>query len=125
MRDDNARDPDIRQTHVVRRLCRLFRIERAGGFEGRPAAIARLLIARRDTVIDELVAVEMRRQRDAQQPSAVMTEALQELRFEVDQGQEPAAARLRALQAELRKRSVGAPGSGLRNTARGRFLGSI
>lgn len=122
--DDNARDADTEQTRVARRLCRLFRIERAGRFETRPAAVVQRLIARRDTVIDALLAAETQRRRDGRPSSAATTAAFEELRLEVDQGQVPAAAKSRALQAELRKRNAGPAGSGLRNKARGRFLGS-
>ncbi len=81
--------------NLVRRLARLFRIERRGGFARLPPATAARLVARRG----ELVAVV---QRLAAARSAAIAEALAVLAREVDLALPRAAARVAVLAAERR-----------------------
>ena len=58
---DLATDLARREGRAARRLARLFRIERHGGLARWPPETARRLIARRGLLVDELIALEVRR----------------------------------------------------------------
>jgi len=116
-------DLDARACHTVRRLCRLFRIERTGGFEHRPIAMVRRLIARRDALIDALIALEPRRHAGAAAGSAALHSSLTELAREVWRSREHVEARIERLRAELERRRSEGPPTGLRERVGGQLIG--
>lgn len=120
----DATDLDACESRLVRRLGRLFRIERAGRFDERSPLTVQRMIKRRDAVIDELLALDADRRDAIGAPSADLVRALTDLSLEVQQSREPAAARLRRLEAEIRRRATEAPAIGLRKNPGGRLLGS-
>ena len=117
------RDLDARQCHIARRLARLFRIERTGGFERRPMAVIRRVIERRGALIDELIACERRRPNALTGSSAALEQALTELAVEVQQARECIEMRLARLRTELGLRRGAGPPSGIRDRASGRLIG--
>jgi hypothetical protein len=80
--------------NAVRRLARLFRIERHGGFARRPPAIAARLVQRRGELVEAVQRLDPGR-------SDGLDEALALLAREVDLALPLAAARVAALAAEL------------------------
>jgi hypothetical protein len=121
--DDGACDLDTWETRTVRRLTRLFRAERRGGFERRSPRAVQQLIERRGAMIDALIEAETRRRRSATEPSPPFAAALTGLVIEVRRCREPIATRLGWIEAELRLRSGDAPGSGVRGGGGGQLLG--
>jgi hypothetical protein len=119
-----AEGPDCWESRTVRRLSRLFRIERAGGFERRAAPTVRRLIARRRGLIERLIASDLGRRPSRAARAARLDAALSDLAGEVRQSQEFAAIRLERLEAELRLRRGDGPATGIREGAGGHLLGS-
>jgi hypothetical protein len=123
--DPETPNLDTHERRIARRLSRLFRIERIGGFDRRPAATVRRLIARRGALIERLIAIERQRysQEYSLKHSAALQQAMTDLSAEVRQAQEQAAARAERLRLELRlRRGAGLPTS-MRSTASGRLIG--
>src|ERR1700751_5056749 len=109
-----------RQSRAARRLVRLFRIERHGGFEHWSAAISRQLIERRGQLVDALLT-------DLQampaRPPPPLDRALAELSQEVRWALDPARTRLQQIGKDLRlSRGEGLP-TGIRNSPNGHPLG--
>lgn len=110
-----------RQSRAVRRLARLFRIERNGGFEHRSAAIGRKLIERRGQLVNELLT-------DLQampaRPPPPLDRALAELSQEVEWALDRIRTRLQQIGKDLRlSRGEGLP-TGIRNSPNGHPLGT-
>jgi hypothetical protein len=108
------------RSRAVRRLACLFRIERNGGFEHRPAAISRQLIERRGelvvTMLADLQAMPAR-------PPPPLDRALAELSQEVEWALDRARTRLQQIGKDLRlSRGEGLP-TGIRNSPSGHPLG--
>lgn len=118
-----AAAPDVLLPRVVRRLARLFRIERAGRLTRRRAAIGRHLIARRAALIEVMIAAEYRRRSNGGALSPTVLQALRELALEVGRCRASAESRRAELAEELRSRRGAAP-SGVRGGAGGRLLGT-
>lgn len=113
----------VQESRAVRRLSRLFRIERLGGFERHSIETVRRLIARRAKLVDELAPLEAKRRlSDAPVPAELGT-ALSELTGEVDAARQSSVARAERLAAELRQRRGEGQATGLRGGA-GQLLGS-
>jgi hypothetical protein len=101
---------------LASRLAQLFRIERTGGLDGRPAAVVRRLLARRAALVEHLIA-------NCQSPgSAALDAALMQLAGEVRQSRDRALGLLQRLELELRLRRGGGRTTGMRDGA-GRLLG--
>jgi hypothetical protein len=113
-------DLEARERRLARRLSRLFRIERAGGFDRRSAATVRRLIDRRGALIDALIALERRR---GSGRSVALHQAMAELSREVRQAREQAEARIADLRVELGLRRGAGPPTGLRSGTSGRLIG--
>lgn len=113
-----------REYRMARRLARLFRIERAGGFARRPGDVARRLIERRGRVIDDLVRLDARRLSLAPWTSTELDAAIGALAREVGRAEQRCREVLAELGAELRRRRGLGTATGLRDGAGGRLLGS-
>jgi hypothetical protein len=116
-------DLDIGERRLARRLSRLFRIERAGGFDRRPAATVRRLIERRGALIDELIAVERRRRSGNAAGSAALHQSMAQLADEARRSRDCAEAHSARLRAELELRRGRGPATGLRGGAGGTLIG--
>jgi hypothetical protein len=112
------------RSRAVRRLARLFRIERNGGFDRRPPGLIARLIERRGILVDELM-VNLQRRSIANTSSAELDRTLNALAREVDRTLDHARARLEEISKDLRvSRGEGLP-TGIRNRAHGQALGKI
>jgi hypothetical protein len=114
---------DAAESRIMRRLGRLFRIERTGGFDRRPTATVRRLVERRGALIDRLIALDDRRGAVFAPRSGGLDEALADLRREVERARPHAQTRAQRLTAELRLRRGGGVPTGLRGGAGGQLLG--
>jgi hypothetical protein len=108
---------------IARRLARLFRIERLGGFERRSPATASRLVERRGALIAQLIALDDRRGSVFAPRTGALDEALRALAREVERGRDSAVARADRAMAELQLRRGGWLQRGIRGGARGRLLG--
>jgi hypothetical protein len=116
------RDIVVHESHLARRIGRLFRSERAG----RPARrqeLAQRLFRRRGELIDALIRTDAAR-RDLQIPlSPELASAIEALWHETGGARRDADARLDRLRADLlMARGDGIP-SGVRGGAGGRIIG--
>jgi hypothetical protein len=113
-----------REYRTARRLARLFRIERAGGFARWPTQTVRQLIERRASVVGELMRLDARRLSVAPSTTADLDIAIGALAREVDCAEQQCLKRLADLGAELEKRRGIGTATGLRGGGGGRLLGS-
>lgn len=113
---------DVATGRLARRLGRLFRIERRGGFERRPLAV-HCLVERRGALVNRLIALADGAPAAGALRSRAVEEALAELDREVGRLQPEAEQRAKRLAAELRLRRGGGVPTGLRDGAGGRLLG--
>jgi hypothetical protein len=90
------------EIRTARRLARLFRIERRGGFDRRPAAIIGRLIERRGALVAALVATDLRRRAVAVRPTAGLDQAIAALSGEVRRALPCAQRRLEQIGKDLR-----------------------
>jgi hypothetical protein len=113
----------VRESRTARRLGRLFKIERAGGFDRRSRATVQRLIERRGALVNELLRLDgMRRSRNAPS-SPELEQALAKLASEVDGSLHHSQARVEQLLTDLRlRRGQGEP-TGVRDRASGLLLG--
>jgi hypothetical protein len=112
------------EIHAARRLARLFRIERRGGFERRPVTIVSKLIERRGALAAALLRMDRRRRAAAVRPTAALKQALAELADEVQRALPQAQARLEQIGKDLRlSRGEGWP-TGIRDSNNGHPLGT-
>lgn len=111
----------IRQCRAARRLTRLFRIERLGGFERWRADVVQRLLDRRAAIIGELLALAPTPP-DPSRRSPELYGVLHDLSVEVARSQTKAQERADVLAGELRARR-GADLTGLRSSATGHLLG--
>jgi hypothetical protein len=119
----NGKDVIAYEARAARRLGRLFKIERAGGFDRRPAATVRRLVERRGAIIAELFRLERMRRSLPPARLAELDQALRELASEVGRSLHHSKTRIERLGADLRLRGGGGPPTGLRDRAPGRLLG--
>jgi hypothetical protein len=120
---DNAHELTTRESRLARRLRRLFHIERAGGFERRPAEIVWRLIGRRGQLVDELIRLDAARRTLAAPTTAALDVAIGKLAHEVREAHARCAARIEAIDDELAQRRAAGGTTGLRDGASGRLLG--
>ena len=113
-----------RECRAVRRLVRLFRIERRGGFARWPAATVSRLVERRGALVDDLLRLDARRQSLAPWVTADLGVAMGALAREVRLGEQRCLERLAELGAELTRRREPGATTGLRDGAGGQLLGS-
>jgi hypothetical protein len=113
-----------REYRIARRLARLFRIERSGGFAHRPADVARQLLQRRGAVVAELMRLDAKRRSLAPWTAADLDIAMGALAREVDRAEQRCRELLAELGAELERRRGLGTATGLRDGAAGRLLGS-
>lgn len=114
-----------RECRTARRLARLFRIERSGGFPRRPAELVRRLAERREAVIDELVRLDAKRLSFAPWATADLDIAMGVLAKEVDRTEQYCRELLAELGAELERRRGLGTATGLRDGVDGRLIGSV
>jgi hypothetical protein len=112
-----------RECRAVRRLARLFRVERSGHFERLPSEVARRLRDRRGELIAEVQRLEARRR--SYEPWALpqLDVAMGTLAREVHDAERYCLERLAALGAELDGRRGRGTATGLRDGADGHILG--
>jgi hypothetical protein len=120
-------DRDMELTHreirIVRRLSRLFRIERSGRLGRRPLDTVRRLIDRRGLLIEELMRLDARRRASALGASGELDLAMGAFATEIEEGGRRCQEVLAELGAELsRLRGEGAA-TGLRDGVAGQLLG--
>ena len=120
-----ATDVIARQNRAVRRLRRLFKIERAGGFDRRPPATVRRLVERRAVLIDDLLNLDRMRRSVVSRDSEELEQAIAELGREVRQSLHTARIRLGRLSGDLRMRCGPGLTTGIRDRPNGRLLGEI
>ena len=111
------------EQRAARRLARLFRIERAGRFSGRPAETVRRLIERRGRLADELAALDARRQSLARRTTVELDLAIGALAQEVECTERWCVERLAEIRAELARRRGAGTATGLRDRVDGQLLG--
>jgi hypothetical protein len=112
------------ESRAVRRLARLFKIERGGGFARRPAETVWRLIARRSTLMTELSRLERQRRAVAGPSSPELKAALAELAREVDRSRQYGQMLVEELGADIRARRGTGTATGLRDHGAGsRLLG--
>jgi hypothetical protein len=112
-----------REVHAARRVGRLFKIERTGGFDRRPAATVRRLLDRRGALVTELLLVDGMRRSLPSPHSAELDQALRELASEIRQSLHHSERLMERLGTDLRiRRGAGLP-TGIRDSADGRLLG--
>jgi hypothetical protein len=112
-----------RESRAARRLGRLFRIERAGGFDRRSVATVRRLIERRGMLVSELLLIDGLRRTLNPPRSAELEQALAELAREVNRSLHHSQNQVARLHTDLRlRRGEGMP-TGVRDGASGLLLG--
>jgi hypothetical protein len=112
-----------RECRVARRLARLFRIERSGGFARRPRDVVRRMVDRRAQLIDELVRLEEYRRSLEPGTLPELDVAIGTLAREVDCTEQHCLERLAEIGDELRRRRGVGTRTGLRDGASGQLLG--
>jgi len=120
---DHATELNGREDRAARRLARLFRIERSGRFERRPAETVRRLIQRRGRLIDELLRLDARRRSVAPSVPIGLGLTMGLLAQEVERTEQSCLELLARLGAELRQLRGEGIATGLRDSAGGRLLG--
>ena len=110
-----------RECRIARRLERLFRIERNGGFTRFPVETVARLVERRAALVETLAALDATRRAGRPMRIAALDSALEELAAEVARSLPHAEARVERLRRELGRR--GGSGSGLRTDRASRLLG--
>jgi hypothetical protein len=113
----------VRESRAARRLGRLFKIERGGGFEHRPVAAVQRLIERRGTLVTELLLLDGMRRSLNPPLSPELEQALAELACEVDGSLDHSQTRVDRLREDLRLRRGEGMTSGVRDGAIGLVLG--
>ena len=112
-----------RESRAARRLVRLFRFERNGGFDRRPVATAAQLIARRGALIATLESVDCERRLAAGRSSEELDHAMAELAREIALSRDGIRMRHQQIINDLRlSRGEGLP-TGIRNSPNGHPLG--
>ena len=120
----SATDMILRERCIAGRLGRLFKIERSGGFDRRPAETVRRLIERRSTLVHELLLLDAERRSLASPRSAELRQVLRELAREVSRSLPSAQIKLNELGRDLRLRQGSGFTTGIRDSATGRLLGT-
>jgi hypothetical protein len=121
---DPAIELALHESRVMRRLSRLFRIERHGCFTRQPIATVHQLLGRRARLVGELAEIETERRSLTASVPAELRSALGELTREVGAARQSCAARIEGLAAELRQRHGAGRPTGLRGSGAGHLLGS-
>jgi len=116
-------DMIAREARAARRLGRLFKIERAGGFDRRPTATVCHLLERRGALVAELLLLDGMRRSLPSPHSTELEQALLELESEVRQSLHHSQSRMERLWTDLRLRRGAGPPTGIRDSAAGRLLG--
>jgi hypothetical protein len=120
---DSETEIIVRESRAARRLGRLFKIERAGGFDRRPVATVERLIERRGILVSELLLIDGMRRALNSPRSAELEQALAELAREVSGSLHGSQTQVERLNAELHlRRGKGMP-TGVRDGASGLLLG--
>jgi hypothetical protein len=120
---DSETEIIVRESRAARRLGRLFKIERAGGFNRRPVATVQRLVERRGILVSELLVIDGKRRALNSPRSAELEQALAELAREVSGSLHGSQTQVERLHAELRfRRGKGMP-TGVRDGASGLLLG--
>lgn len=120
---DSAPALACRESRAARRLSRLFRIERNGGFDRRPVATAEQLIERRGALIATLESVDCERRLATDRSSEELDRAMAELAREIALSRDRIRMRHQQIVNDLLlSRGEGLP-TGIRNSPNGHPLG--
>lgn len=111
------------ERRAAQRLGRLFRVERGGGFERHPIATVERLVARRGTLVEELLRLDHARRAERRPLPAALRQAMGELKSEIEQSLAVAEARCEGLRAELRLLNGEGLPTGVRDNRSGRLIG--
>ncbi len=113
------------ECRTVRRLGRLFRIERTGRFDSRRGEAMQRLIGRRQQLVDELIRLDAARRELAIPAAPELGAAIGDLAREVERSRTWCVVQMEALSGEIRQlESATRTATGLRDSADGRLLGS-
>lgn len=118
-------DADIlnEESRLVRRLDRLFRIERGGALTRRPNALGELLHGRRDAIIEDLMRADATRRALKITASAELQQAVEALASELARSRDAIDVRVRQLREDWHiLRGDGVP-TGMRHSLQRRLVG--
>jgi hypothetical protein len=119
---DRERDIVAHESHLARRIARLFRMERVGRLIGRSQELTQRLRDRRGELIDALMRTDAARRNLRILISPELQRAVEALWRESGDAKRDADARLDRLRADLlMARGEGIP-SGIRGSAAGRII---
>ena len=118
-----ATDLFIAESRAARRLARLFRIERHGGFDRWPAATVSRLIERRGMLVKDLKHLNGVRRSLPATRSSELDAALKALETEVNRAINPTRSRVEQIGGDLRSLTAARLPTGIRDTGRGQLLG--
>lgn len=118
-----ADDIALRESRLARRLGRLFRVERGGGFARHSPRLTDEVLRRRGVLIDELVATETDRRAQGLPSSPELRAAVEDLSRELVLSRRCVDARVEELTAELRAARGEGGLSGIRNGPHSRVIG--
>ena len=114
----------LRESHAARRLARLFKIERDGGFDRWPIATAQRLIERRGALMKELLIMDGMRRSLVAPRSAELDRALAELAGVVNRALSLARTRVDQIEKDLCVRRGESLPTGIRDSGgNGHLLG--
>lgn len=113
-----------RESGLARRLARLFRIERNGGFGRWPVAIVRKVVERRGALIEALMTIDSNRHSIAAPPSEELDAALDDLSRESEHALNRARKQLEQISNDLRLSRGEGLATGIRTTTGGHTLGT-
>ncbi len=113
------------ESRIARRLSRLFRIERNGGFKRRPFAIVRKVLERRGALVEALTAIDRKRRSGAALSSEELDAALTDLSRETERALDHAHKQLEQIGKDLRLSRGEGLATGMRAGTTGHTLGTI
>ena len=109
---------------AARRLSRLFRIERRGGFKRWSFAIVRMVVDRRGALIEALVTIDSKRRRAGNLSSRELDAALTDLSRETERALDRAHKQLEQISKDLRLSRGEGLATGIRTSIAGHTLGT-
>ncbi len=112
------------EARIARRLSRLFRIERNGGFERSPFAIVKKVVDRRGMLVEVLMTIDSKRRSVGALPSQELEAALTDLSREAERTWDRAHARLEQIGNDLRLSRGEGLATGIRTSTAGHNLGT-
>lgn len=112
-----------RERHMMRRLSRLFRLERNGRLDRWPIGSVFALVTRRSRCIKELMTLDAERRRCGGKPDRRLDDAAQALAREIDEALRPVEARAERLRSDVKVLRGEGSTSGMKGFSAGKILG--